>query len=66
MLADADRSFVERLMFWSDKPQEGTVVDAPLEAKRIRQTQALGEPIVTGETPTIERRPKALLEGIFN
>jgi hypothetical protein len=66
VLADADRSFVERLMFWSDKPDPGTVVDAPEEAKRIRQAQALGEPIVTGETPTIERRPKALLEGIFN
>ncbi len=66
VLADADRSFVERLMFWSDKPDPGTVVDAPEEAKRIRQAQALGEPIITGETPTIERRPKALLEGIFN
>ncbi len=66
VLADADRSFVERLMFWSDKPDQATVVNAPEEARRIRQTQALGEPIVTGETPTIERRPKALLEGIFN
>ena len=66
VLAEADRSFVERLMFWSDKPDPGTVVDAPQEARRIRQTQALGEPIVTGDTPTIERRPRALLEGIFN
>jgi hypothetical protein len=66
VLADADQSFVERLMFWSDKPAPGTIVDAPQEARRIRQTQALGESIVTGETPTIERRPKALLQGIFN
>ncbi|MFO1152538.1 MAG: DUF3035 domain-containing protein [Rhodospirillales bacterium] len=67
VLADADRSFLERMMFWSDKPQEGTVVDAPEEARRIRQAQALGQPIASGAaTPTIERRPKALLEGIFN
>lgn len=66
VLADADQSFLERMMFWSDKPPEGTVVDAPAEAKRIREAQALGEPVVAGETPIIERRPKALLEGIFN
>jgi hypothetical protein len=66
VLADADRTFVERLMFWSDKPEGGTVVDAPQEARRIRENQALGQPVVAGETPTIERRPKALLEGIFN
>lgn len=65
VLAEADQSFIERLMFWRDAPQEGTVVDAAEEARRIRQTQALGQPIVTGETPTIERRPRGPLEGIF-
>jgi hypothetical protein len=52
-------------MFWRDTPEEGTVVDAAQEARRIRETQALGQPIVAGDTPTIERKPKALLEGIF-
>ncbi len=65
VLADAQLSFTERLMFWRDKPQEGTVVDAAQEAQRIRENQALGQPVVTGETPTIERRPRGTLEGIF-
>jgi hypothetical protein len=65
VLAEADQSFVERLMFWRDKPEEGTVVDAAQEARRIRENQALGQPIVTGETPTIERRPRSPLEEIF-
>lgn len=65
VLAEADQSFLERIMFWRDTPDEGTVVDATQEARRIRQTQALGQPIVAGQTPTIERRPKSPLEDLF-
>lgn len=66
ILADAQLSFTERLMFWKDTPEEGNVVNAPEEAQRIREAQALGKPVVAGETPIIERRPKGALEGIFN
>lgn len=66
ILADAELSFTERLMFWTDKPEQGSVVNAPEEAQRIREAQALGKPVVTGETPIIERRPRGTLEGIFN
>ncbi len=65
ILADADQSFVERLMFWTDVPDRSTVVDAPMESRRIQENQALSKPLSDGETPTIRRRPKALLEGIF-
>ena len=65
ILADADQSFVERLMFWTDVPKRSTVVDAPMESRRIQENQALSKPLSDGETPTIRRRPKALLEGIF-
>jgi hypothetical protein len=65
ILAEADQSFVERLMFWSDVPERATVVDAPLESRRIQENQALNRPLSSGDTPTIRRRPKALLEGIF-
>ena len=65
ILAEADQSFVERLMFWSDTPDRATVVDAPKESRRIQENQALNRPLSDGETPTIRRRPKALLEGIF-
>lgn len=66
VMAEADRSFTERLMFWSKPKEYGQVVQADAEAQRIRQTQATGQPITTGPTPTIERKKTALLEGLFN
>lgn len=65
ILADADQSLIERLMFWTEPQAYGTVVDPAKEARRIQDNQALGKPIVAGATPTIERKPRALLEGIF-
>ena len=65
ILAEEDQSFTERLMFWTTPVEYGTVVDPAEEAKRIHETQALGQPITAGETPTIERKRRALLEGIF-
>jgi hypothetical protein len=66
ILAVTDRSFTERLMFWSTPTEYGTIVDPAEEARRIHENQALGRPVTAGTTPTIERRRKALLEGIFN
>lgn len=66
ILADSDKSFTERLMFWGTPSEYGTVIDAEEEAKRIRENQALGKPITEGRTPTIARRKRALLEGIIN
>ncbi len=65
ILADADKSMTDRLMFWSKPKEYGAVVDPAKEARRIQDNQALGKPIVAGATPTIERKPRALLEGIF-
>ena len=53
------------LVFWRNDIAPGQIVDADAEAKRLRENAALGKPITTGETPTIERRRAALLEGIF-
>jgi Protein of unknown function (DUF3035) len=64
ILAEADQSFVQRLMFWSDT-EATTVVDARQESRRIQENQALNKLLTDGETPTIRRKPKALLEGIF-
>lgn len=66
ILAEEDQSFTERIMFWGTPTEYGTVVDPVQEAKRIHENQALGRPITEGETPTIERKRRALLEGIFN
>lgn len=66
ILAEKDRTFTERLMFWSTPTEYGTVVDPVEEARRINENQALGRSVTAGTTPTIERRRRALLEGIFN
>jgi hypothetical protein len=66
ILAEEDQSFTERLMFWGTPAEYGIVVDPVQEARRIHENQALGQPITEGETPTIERKRRALLEGIFD
>jgi hypothetical protein len=65
LLAEADSDFIDRLIFWQDKPQPGTVVDPDAETKRIREAMAQGDAPTKGETPTIKRRKKGWLEGIF-
>lgn len=65
LLAEADSDFIDRLIFWQDKPPPGTVVDPDAENKRIREAMAQGDAPTKGETPTIKRRKKGWLEGIF-
>ncbi len=61
--AEEDQKFLEKLLF---EAKPGTVVNPNEELKRIQENQALGEPINKGETPTIETKDKAPLEGIFD
>ena len=63
--ASEDESFVDSLIFWREEEPRGEVVDAAAEAERLRENIEAGEPVTGGETPTIRRREKALLEGIF-
>ena len=64
-LAEADTTFLDRLMFWREAEDSSPIVNAPLEAKRLRENAALGKPTSDGDIPTIKRRKKAILEGIF-
>lgn len=64
-LAEADRTFLDRLVFWRKPDAPGTVVDPQREAQRLRENQALGRSATEGDTPTIRRRKKGALEGIF-
>ncbi len=66
ILAEEDKTFTEQLMFWGTRTEYGTVVDPAREAKRIQENQALGRDVTEGGTPVIERRRKAILEGIFD
>ena len=61
---DSDKSFVDSLIFWQDKPPPGVLIDPAKEQQRLRDAQAAGQ-APTGATPTITRRKRGLLEGIF-
>lgn len=63
--ASEDDSFVDSLIFWQGDDPPGEVVDAAAEAERLRENIEAGKPITGDETPTIRRRDKALLEGVF-
>ena len=63
--ASESDSFVDSLLFWQVTEPPGDVVDPAAEAQRLRENAATGAPVTEGETPTIQRREKALLEGIF-
>ncbi len=64
-VAEADRTFLDRIVFWKKPDPPGTVVDPQAEAQRLRENQALGRPVTDGDTPIIRRRKKGALEGIF-
>lgn len=58
-------SFIEELVFWRKRPPPGQIVDAEAEERRLRENAALGREVTDGPTPTIVRKEKALLEGLF-
>src|SRR5262245_60089379 len=59
------RTLADTLIFWREPEPYGTVVDPALEQKRINENQALGQPVTEGETPTVVRKEKGALEGLF-
>src|SRR5690606_250254 len=65
VLAERDRSFTDRLVFWQKPYPPGTVVDPAKEQQRLRDNAATGAPVTEGETPIIKRRKRGILEGIF-
>lgn len=64
-LAEADRSVVDRLVFWRKREPEVKLLDSDKEQQRLRENQALGQPVTEGDSPIIKRRKKGLLEGWF-
>lgn len=65
-IADANKTLVDDLLFWR-KPQEpGVVIDAGKESDRLKQNAAAGKPPTEGETPTIKRKSRGILDGLIN
>lgn len=65
VLAERDRRFVDRLMFWQKAEEPGLAVDPAKEAQRLRENAATGKPTTAGSVPTIKRKERGPLEGIF-
>ena len=63
-IADKDNSFIDSLIFWHDKQPAGVIIDPQKEQQRLRDAEASGQPS-SAPTPTIKRRERGLLEGIF-
>jgi hypothetical protein len=64
-LAERDRRLVDRLIFWQKPDDAGLAVDASKEAQRLRENAATGKPPTAGDVPTVKRRERGPLEGIF-
>ena len=63
-LNDNDKSFVDSLIFWQSPQPPGVIIDPTKEQQRLRDAQAAGQP-ASGNPPTITRRKRGLLEGVF-
>lgn len=64
-LEEQNSTFVDTLIFWQKPTDTSTIIDPQAEQQRIEENQALGRPVTEGETPTIERKKRGLLEGMF-
>jgi hypothetical protein len=65
-LAEMDKSFGDKIVFWRKPEPTGEVLNPSLESQRLRQNQALGKSLSDGETPLIVRRKKGWFEGVFD
>lgn len=54
-LAAADSTLADKILFWRKPGEQGTPIDPALEAQRLRQNAALGQPPVAGDTPVIQK-----------
>lgn len=61
--SETDETLLERLIF-GRQPAE-PLVDPTRESQRLREAQATGRAPNESETPTIQRRRRSLLEGLF-
>lgn len=59
-LAREGDDFVNRVLFWQEKPPPGKVLDAAAESRRLRENQALGRPLNASEAPLIVRRKSSV------
>lgn len=62
----ADKSFIDKIVFWQEQLPPGDVVDPIGETKRIKGNKESDKAVTDGNTPIIKRKKKAPLEGLFD
>ena len=68
-LYETNETFTDKMVFWRSK-NKGVALDPQKELKRIREAQSLGKPLnskdIPRDIPSVTRKRKGLLEGIFD
>ena len=68
-LYETNETFTDKMVFWRSK-NKGVTLDPQKELKRIREAQSLGKPLnskdIPKDIPSVTRKRKGLLEGIFD
>jgi len=64
-LYENNETFTDKMVFWRSK-NKGVALDPEKELKRIREAQSLGKPLNSNDIPSVTRKKKGLLEGIFD
>ena len=64
-LYETNETFTDKMVFWRSK-NKGVALDPQKELKRIREAQSLGKPLNSNDIPSVTRKRKGLLEGIFD
>ena len=64
-LYETNETFTDKMVFWRSK-NKGVALDPEKELKRIREAQSLGKPLNSKDIPSVTRKRKGLLEGIFD
>ena len=64
-LYETNETFTDKMVFWRSK-NKGVALDPQKELKRIRKAQSLGKPLNSKDIPSVTRKRKGLLEGIFD
>ena len=60
-----DKLFLDKLLSWKKPSDDGVLVDAAAEAKRLKNNVEQGKPVTEGKTPIIKRKKSGLLNKLF-
>ena len=64
-IAEASKSVLDKIVFWQDEAKPGVLVSPKEETRRLREASALGKAPNESPVPTIKRKKRGILEGLF-